>query len=148
MRKTILVVMALSLALGFGLLGCSNDQKPSEPKVQTQQAPQAQLMPGGPMLKSYKPDAPAAVATGQKRPNILVIWGDDIGVHNVSAYNHGIMGYRTPNIDRLAREGALFTDAYAQQSCTCGPGLLYPGTAAIPHRLADHRHARFATRHT
>lgn len=54
------------------------------------------------------------------KPNILVIWGDDIGVHNISAYNHGIMGYQTPNIDRIAREGALFTDAYAQQSCTAG----------------------------
>ncbi len=56
----------------------------------------------------------------QKKPNILVIWGDDIGVHNISAYNHGIMGYQTPYIDRIAREGALFTDAYAQQSCTAG----------------------------
>ena len=46
----------------------------------------------------------------QKKPNILIIWGDDIGWFNVSAYNHGIMGYRTPNIDRIAREGALFTD--------------------------------------
>jgi hypothetical protein len=51
-----------------------------------------------------------AQAQAQK-PNILIIWGDDIGVHNISAYNHGIMGYRTPNIDRIAREGALFTDA-------------------------------------
>src|SRR5262249_37060470 len=59
----------------------------------------------------------AAEAT---KPNMLIIWGDDIGVHNISAYNHGIMGYRTPNIDRVAREGALFTDAYAQQSCTAG----------------------------
>jgi arylsulfatase len=56
----------------------------------------------------------------QKKPNILVIWGDDIGVHNISVYNHGVMGYRTPHIDRIAREGALFTDAYAQQSCTAG----------------------------
>jgi arylsulfatase len=56
----------------------------------------------------------------QKKPNIVVIWGDDIGVHNISAYNHGLMGYQTPNIDRLAKEGALFTDAYAQQSCTAG----------------------------
>ena len=56
----------------------------------------------------------------QKKPNILVIWGDDVGVHNISAYNHGIMGYKTPNIDRIAREGAMFTDAYAQQSCTAG----------------------------
>jgi arylsulfatase len=56
---------------------------------------------------------PASAQTQQKRPNILVIWGDDIGVHNISAYNHGIMGYQTPSIDRIAREGALFTDAYA-----------------------------------
>jgi hypothetical protein len=54
------------------------------------------------------------------KPNILVIWGDDVGVHNISAYNHGIMGYQTPNIDRIASEGAMFTDAYAQQSCTAG----------------------------
>ena len=54
------------------------------------------------------------------QPNILVIWGDDIGVDNVSAYNQGMMGYQTPNIDRIANEGALFTDAYAQQSCTAG----------------------------
>ncbi|WP_424931959.1 sulfatase-like hydrolase/transferase [Amaricoccus macauensis] len=57
---------------------------------------------------------------GSDKPNILVIWGDDIGVHNISAYNHGIMGYQTPNIDSLAAEGALFTDSYAQQSCTAG----------------------------
>src|SRR5215475_4775388 len=53
-------------------------------------------------------------AQAAKKPNILVIWGDDIGIHNISAYNLGVMGYRTPNIDRIAREGALFTDAYAQ----------------------------------
>jgi arylsulfatase len=62
----------------------------------------------------------AAPAWAQEKPNILVIWGDDIGISNISAYNHGIMGYRTPNIDRLADEGALFTDHYAQQSCTAG----------------------------
>ena len=55
-----------------------------------------------------------------KKPNILVFWGDDVGVHNISAYNHGIMGYKTPNIDRIAKEGAMFTDFYAQQSCTAG----------------------------
>jgi arylsulfatase len=59
-------------------------------------------------------------ASAQDKPNILVIWGDDIGVHNISAYNHGIMGYQTPNIDRIADEGAMFTDSYAQQSCTAG----------------------------
>jgi len=64
----------------------------------------------------------ASVATAQdkKKPNILVIWGDDVGVHNISKYNHGIMGYKTPNIDRIATEGAFFTDFYAQQSCTAG----------------------------
>ncbi|MFO1092297.1 MAG: arylsulfatase [Planctomycetaceae bacterium] len=62
----------------------------------------------------------AALGQTGKKPNIVVIWGDDIGVHNISAYNHGIMGYRTPNIDRIAREGALFTDSYSQQSCTAG----------------------------
>jgi arylsulfatase len=61
-----------------------------------------------------------ARAADAKKPNILVIWGDDIGIHNISAYNLGIMGYHTPNIDRIAHEGALFTDAYAQQSCTAG----------------------------
>ena len=55
-----------------------------------------------------------------KRPNILVIFGDDIGQSQISAYTMGLMGYRTPNIDRIAREGAIFTDAYGQQSCTAG----------------------------
>ena len=52
------------------------------------------------------------------KPNILFIMGDDIGWYNVSAYNLGVMGYRTPNIDRIAHEGALFTDWYVQRSCT------------------------------
>ena len=62
----------------------------------------------------------ALPATAQDQPNVLVIWGDDIGWANVSAYNHGIMGYHTPNIDRIGQEGAMFTDWYAQQSCTAG----------------------------
>ena len=55
-----------------------------------------------------------------EKPNFLVIWGDDIGWANISKYNHGMMGYKTPNIDRIANEGAMFTDWYAQQSCTAG----------------------------
>src|SRR5262245_44212374 len=54
------------------------------------------------------------------KPNILVIWGDSIGLHDISAYTHGLLGYRTPNIDRLAKEGAIFTDAYGEQSSTAG----------------------------
>ena len=56
----------------------------------------------------------------QRRPNILVIWGDDIGISNLSCYSDGLMGYRTPNIDRVANEGVRFTDYYGEQSCTAG----------------------------
>jgi len=89
------------------------------------------------------------LAADGEKPNILVIWGDDIGVHNISAYNHGIMGYQTPNIDRIAQEGALFTDAYAQQSCTAGrasfilgqhpfrTGLLTIGMPGSDHGIPD-----------
>jgi arylsulfatase A-like enzyme len=62
----------------------------------------------------------SGAAMAAKKPNILVLWGDDIGVWNTSAYNRGGMGYKTPNIDSIADEGALFTDMYAQQSCTAG----------------------------
>jgi len=65
------------------------------------------------------------------KPNILIIWGDDIGWFNVSAYNLGIMGYKTPNIDRIAREGALFTDWYGQQSCTAGRAAFITGQSPI-----------------
>jgi arylsulfatase len=67
----------------------------------------------------------------QGKPNILIIWGDDIGWFNVSAYNHGIMGYRTPNIDRIGREGAMFTDWYGQQSCTAGRAAFITGQSPI-----------------
>ena len=56
----------------------------------------------------------------EKKPNILVIWGDDIGISNLSCYSDGLMGYRTPHIDRIADEGMRFTDSYGQQSCTAG----------------------------
>jgi arylsulfatase A-like enzyme len=67
----------------------------------------------------------------KKKPNILIIWGDDIGWFNVSAYNHGLMGYRTPNIDRIAKEGAMFTDWYGQQSCTAGRAAFITGQSPI-----------------
>ena len=66
-----------------------------------------------------------------KKPNILIIWGDDIGWFNVSAYNLGLMGYRTPNIDRIAREGVMFTDWYGQQSCTAGRAAFITGQSPI-----------------
>lgn len=68
---------------------------------------------------------------GAARPNILVIWGDDIGISNLSCYSHGVMGYRTPNIDRIAREGMLFTDSYGEQSCTAGRSSFITGQSVF-----------------
>jgi len=65
------------------------------------------------------------------KPNILIIWGDDIGQFNVSAYNMGMMGYKTPNIDRIAAEGAVFTDWYGQQSCTAGRAAFITGQSPM-----------------
>ncbi|MET3991740.1 arylsulfatase [Bradyrhizobium barranii] len=93
--------------------------------------------------------APAAAPTAGRKPNILVIFGDDIGIPQISAYTMGMMGYRTPNIDRIANEGAIFTDAYGQQSCTAGrasfilgqepfrTGLLTIGMPGDPHGIQD-----------
>jgi arylsulfatase len=93
--------------------------------------------------------APSAPAASGRKPNILVIFGDDIGVPQISAYTMGLMGYRTPNIDRIAAEGAIFTDAYGQQSCTAGrasfilgqepfrTGLLTIGMPGDPHGITD-----------
>jgi arylsulfatase A-like enzyme len=67
----------------------------------------------------------------KKKPNILVIWGDDIGYWNLSAINRGMMGYETPNIDRIANEGAVFTDTYAEQSCTAGRSAFITGQHPI-----------------
>jgi arylsulfatase A-like enzyme len=73
---------------------------------------------------------PKQAPTGQ-RPNILVIWGDDVGLANISAYSFGLMGYKTPNIDRIAREGLMFTDYYAEQSCTAGRASFITGQAGL-----------------
>ena len=73
----------------------------------------------------------APVASAQQKPNIVVIFGDDIGVWNVSAYHRGMMGGRTPNIDRLAAQGALFTDYYSQNSCTAGRAAFITGQSGL-----------------
>ncbi|MDM0047445.1 sulfatase-like hydrolase/transferase [Variovorax sp. J22R115] len=79
---------------------------------------------------------PSSSATGPAekglaKPNILVIWGDDIGLWNLSCYSRGSMGYRTPNIDRIANEGAIFTDHYGQPSCTAGRAAFITGQLPI-----------------
>jgi len=73
----------------------------------------------------------AGQTSAQDRPNILVIWGDDIGQSNISAYTMGVMGYRTPNIDRVANEGMIFTDYYGEQSCTAGRSSFIMGQSVF-----------------
>jgi arylsulfatase A-like enzyme len=65
------------------------------------------------------------------KPNFLVIWGDDIGISNLSCYSMGMMGYRTPNIDRVAREGMVFPDYYGEQSCTAGRSSFITGQSVF-----------------
>src|SRR4026209_399467 len=72
-----------------------------------------------------------SASAADKKPNILVIFGDDIGQTNVSAYSNGMMGYRTPNIDRIAKEGMIFTDYYAEQSCTAGRSSFITGQCTL-----------------
>src|SRR5713226_1064759 len=74
---------------------------------------------------------PTQPAPSGRKPNILVMWGDDIGLANISAYSHGLMGYQTPNIDRIGREGMMFLDYYAEQSCTAGRASFITGQAGL-----------------
>jgi len=74
---------------------------------------------------------PGDVFAQAAKPNIVIIWGDDIGQSNISAYTHGLMGYQTPNIDRVAREGMMFTDSYAEQSCTAGRASFITGQSGL-----------------
>src|SRR5262245_13796863 len=74
---------------------------------------------------------PALAQQQQARPNILVIFGDDIGQSNISAYSHGLVGYKTPNIDRIAKEGMMFTDYYAENSCTAGRSTFITGQVCL-----------------
>src|SRR5262245_54065754 len=64
-------------------------------------------------------------------PNIVIIWGDDIGQSDVSAYSRGLMGFKTPNIDRIAKEGVMFTDYYGEQSCTAGRASFITGQSGL-----------------
>src|SRR6266403_1509665 len=80
--------------------------------------------------------SPAFSQAPSKKPNIVILWGDDIGYWNISAYNQGMMGYQTPNIDRLAKEGAMFTDWYGEQSCTAGRSAFITGQSPFRTGLA------------
>src|SRR5215475_8167644 len=73
----------------------------------------------------------AIPAWAQTKPNIVIIWGDDIGQSDVSAYSHGLLGFRTPNTDRIAKEGVMFTDYYGEQSCTAGRASFITGQSGL-----------------
>src|SRR5215468_1245624 len=85
---------------------------------------------GTAVMQTAQAQAQQPAPSGQ-RPNILVIWGDDVGLANVSAYSFGLMGYKTPNIDRIAREGLMLTDYYAEQSCTAGRASFITGQSGL-----------------
>jgi arylsulfatase len=90
----------------------------------------ASALSAGAPIRMAQAQAPQPAQSG-RRPNILVIFGDDIGQTNISAYSFGLMGYHTPNIDRVAREGMMFTDYYAEQSCTAGRSSFITGQATL-----------------
>jgi len=140
-RRTSIAIVAMALTGGMGY---------TVPSMQASADPVAR--PKGPLVvrtAAAAREAAAQMTASGRKPNILVMWGDDIGVHNISAYSQGIMGYKTPNIDRIAKEGALFTDAYGQQSCTAGrasfilgqepfrTGLLTIGMPGSDHGIPD-----------
>ena len=70
-------------------------------------------------------------AAAPQKPNIVIIWGDDIGQSDISAYSMGLMGFKTPSIDRVAKEGVIFTDYYAEQSCTAGRASFITGQSGL-----------------
>jgi arylsulfatase len=99
------------------------ESAPSEPTCCREELPR-----GVQLVRAGQKDEPAKDG---KKPNIVCIWGDDIGQTNVSAYSLGVMGYRTPNIDRIAKEGMIFTDYYAEQSCTAGRSSFITGQCTL-----------------
>ncbi|KSV78829.1 MULTISPECIES: arylsulfatase [Sinorhizobium/Ensifer group] len=93
--------------------------------------PKALALAGAVLMSSISASVLPAFAQDAARPNILVIFGDDIGQTNISAYSFGVVGYKTPNIDRLAREGVMFTDYYAENSCTAGRSTFITGQSVL-----------------
>ena len=128
LRGSLLVPLSLT-----GLLLCHGSaQAQTQPQPQPQSDQQTQSQPLTPSQNAPQ-SQPQNQARGQSqgKPNILVIWGDDIGVWNISFNNRGMMGYKTPNIDRIANEGLSFSDYYGQQSCTAGRAAFLGGNVPV-----------------
>ena len=140
-----LLVAGLSALLGYvAAYGKLNPFQKADAGPANQPKPAASSAPAAPgccsdglskagmlALATHNNAVAAKAADAGKKPNILIIWGDDIGWYNASCYNHGVMGYQTPNIDRIAKEGGLFTDWYGQQSCTAGRAAFMTGQSPI-----------------
>ena len=144
-RKSVaLALIAVGVLLGYaaasgglapitGVLASPVDRAPAE----TKEAPASAAICDGAdnhmllALAAFNQNAAARAKSAGTKPNILVIWGDDIGTWNVSHNSRGMMGYQTPNIDRIAREGLSFTDYYGQQSCTAGRAAFLGGNVPV-----------------
>lgn len=139
--KSLLMLSAVFL-IGYAV-ACSNakPEKDVQAKSQTQKESSSlktgekknenQLAQANPSLKVIASTVSASDVASGKKPNILVIWGDDIGQSNISAYTKGLVGYQTPNIDRIANEGLIFTDYYGEQSCTAGRSSFVMGQSVF-----------------
>ena len=139
MFRISLLICASSFVLAAGCKPAAHTpedtaEKPEEPAVlgtpRTGWEPKKAQYPISPVSVAKAEDVEAAAKNGNK-PNILVIWGDDIGQSNISAYTMGLVGYRTPNIDRVAQEGMIFTDYYGEQSCTAGRSSFITGQSVF-----------------
>ncbi|MEM5277715.1 arylsulfatase [Cupriavidus taiwanensis] len=144
-RSSRLAMLAVA-AVVVAVTGCDKKETPPKAQQPAAQAPATAPAPAAaapapgrenPPVATSAPvaaaSAPAlaAPATSGKKPNILVIFGDDVGQTNISAYSHGVVGYRTPNIDRIAQEGMLFTDYYGENSCTAGRSTFITGEVGL-----------------
>jgi arylsulfatase len=106
--------------------------RPAFREVKTMLSPSIKKLGLGLVASSFLAALTCAPAIAQQqKPNIVIIWGDDIGQSDVSAYSHGLMGFKTPNIDRVAHEGVMFTDFYAEQSCTAGRASFITGQSGL-----------------
>jgi len=125
-----LAILALGAGLGY-LIAVTGADRPRV--ASAEDAVAADLNAS---LAQRNQEVTARAAAAGRKPNILVIWGDDIGQSNISAYTFGLVGYRTPNIDRIAREGMMFTDYYGEQSCTAGRSAFILGQSVFRSGLS------------
>ncbi|NDV20213.1 sulfatase-like hydrolase/transferase [Pseudodesulfovibrio sp. JC047] len=132
MKRWLITSLCLMLFLAL-LTACSSEAEQPEEKAVSETSisnpsptESAANTPENPDQTATEAASPATIPSTDK-PNIVVIWGDDIGQSNLSAYTRGVMGYTTPNIDRVAHEGMIFTDYYAEQSCTAGRSAFITG---------------------